>query len=151
MDEWIKEHTIQTQDGFFHQHQEYFEEWTYDFGPTRLVQILRFKDGRLIHIKSGSYGGKTEERPKSRIPIIALGNSKAQVVSKWGRPNDVAKRTEMRRFYGARGVLIQQSVQIEEWTYDFGPHRLIRIVSFEDGKLVSNKSRGYGTKKINPD
>lgn len=32
------------------------EEWTYNFGPTRFLYILRFKNGRLIHIRTGEYG-----------------------------------------------------------------------------------------------
>jgi hypothetical protein len=32
------------------------EEWTYDFGPQRLVQYLRFEQGQLVQVESGNYG-----------------------------------------------------------------------------------------------
>jgi hypothetical protein len=33
---------------------------------------------------------------------------------------------------------------IDEWTYNFGPHRLMQVVVFENGVLVDVKSAGYG-------
>jgi hypothetical protein len=33
------------------------ETWTYDRGPRELVRFLTFRDGRLIRIAEGSYGG----------------------------------------------------------------------------------------------
>lgn len=35
-------------------------------------------------------------------------------------------------------------VQVEEWTYNFGPHRLLRVVRFEDGVVVGTRHVGYG-------
>ncbi|WP_223633384.1 DUF2845 domain-containing protein [Corallococcus sp. EGB] len=32
------------------------EEWTYNFGPHRLMQVAIFRDGRLVDVRSGSYG-----------------------------------------------------------------------------------------------
>lgn len=32
------------------------EEWTYDFGPNKFIQFLRFEGGRLRRITHGSYG-----------------------------------------------------------------------------------------------
>jgi hypothetical protein len=30
--------------------------WTYNFGPTRLVYLLTFLEGKLVKIETGSYG-----------------------------------------------------------------------------------------------
>lgn len=35
-------------------------------------------------------------------------------------------------------------VQVEEWTYNFGPHRLMRVVRFEDGVVAATDHLGYG-------
>jgi hypothetical protein len=32
------------------------EEWTYNFGPTRFMRILRFENGILTSIRVGGYG-----------------------------------------------------------------------------------------------
>ena len=34
------------------------DEWTYDFGRNRFIQYLTFEQGRLVAVKSGSYGHK---------------------------------------------------------------------------------------------
>jgi hypothetical protein len=30
--------------------------WTYNFGPSRLIYRLTFRDGKLTHIETGGYG-----------------------------------------------------------------------------------------------
>jgi hypothetical protein len=32
------------------------EEWTYNFGPTRFIYFLRFKNGQLVEIRTGDHG-----------------------------------------------------------------------------------------------
>jgi hypothetical protein len=36
--------------------QKTFEEWTYNFGPNRLQQVVVFENGKLIEVKSAGYG-----------------------------------------------------------------------------------------------
>ena len=35
-------------------------------------------------------------------------------------------------------------VQIEEWTYNFGPRRLMRVIRFENGLVTNVTALGYG-------
>ena len=35
-------------------------------------------------------------------------------------------------------------VVVEEWTYNFGPRRLMRVIRFENGIVTSVKRLGYG-------
>ena len=35
-------------------------------------------------------------------------------------------------------------ILVEEWTYNFGPRRLMRIIKFENGIVVAVKRLGYG-------
>jgi hypothetical protein len=32
------------------------DEWYYNFGPTRFIQIFRFENGKLVTIENGNYG-----------------------------------------------------------------------------------------------
>jgi len=32
------------------------EEWTYNFGPQRFLQIYRFENGEVVEMKFGDYG-----------------------------------------------------------------------------------------------
>ncbi|RKH17928.1 DUF2845 domain-containing protein [Corallococcus sp. CA047B] len=38
------------------------EEWTYNFGPHRLMQVAIFRDGRLVDVRSGNYGSELPEK-----------------------------------------------------------------------------------------
>ena len=35
-------------------------------------------------------------------------------------------------------------VIVEEWTYNFGPRKLMRIIRFENGLVADVKELGYG-------
>jgi hypothetical protein len=37
-----------------------------------------------------------------------------------------------------------EEVLIEEWTYNFGPRRLMRVIRFENGLVTSVSELGYG-------
>jgi len=32
------------------------DEWYYNFGPTRFIQIFKFENGKLVTIENGNYG-----------------------------------------------------------------------------------------------
>lgn len=33
-----------------------YDEWVYNFGSHRFIQIVRFKDGRVVTMETGNYG-----------------------------------------------------------------------------------------------
>jgi hypothetical protein len=53
--------------------------------------------------------------------------------------------TQGRRVCGSSVATIIEVV-IDDWTYDFGNNRFLHFVKFEDGKLVTVTSGGYGKK-----
>ena len=90
--------------------------------------------------------------------LVQTGDSAYDVKSLCGPPDDVQQRTEKRRVrravqrecaQGPCTIVIDDEVeiQIELWTYDFGPQRFLQYLTFEEGKLVHVKSGGYGHKK----
>ena len=79
--------------------------------------------------------------------IVSLGDRSYDVRTRCGDPDDKSERMERRRV----GVRVRNAlrplagdleehryidVKIEEWTYDSGKNRLIRVLSFEDGRLI---------------
>lgn len=36
------------------------DEWTYDFGKRRFLHYVTFEDGRLVQVRTGSYGYKDD-------------------------------------------------------------------------------------------
>jgi len=81
--------------------------------------------------------------------VVAVGDRKFDLLKKCGEPALVEGRTKersvkvwdpVRRFL--RGVTV--TVEVEEWTYNFGPHRFYYVVRMEDGRIVAIESGGRG-------
>jgi hypothetical protein len=85
--------------------------------------------------------------------LVLEGDYKLQVLQKCGPPTYSQNRVEFRSVL-LRGSGIQQpgldivnqvQVNIEEWTYDFGPHRFMQALYFENDRLLRTKDLDYGT------
>ena len=84
------------------------------------------------------------------------GDTMSMVVGNCGEPTWVDSREEWRmRAVPAGAILdgwyvagyprvVQVLTHIEEWTYDLGRNKFTRILTFEDGFLISIKTGGYG-------
>lgn len=102
---------------------------------------------------SGAKGLRCDQK------LVVVGDSIHRVLSRCGEPNDLRKRTETRvvrnAIQSACGVEQAQtctriveryvSVEIQEWVYDFGPQRLLRNLTFENGSLVKVQADGFGS------
>jgi len=69
---------------------------------------------------------------RSGIPASRYRHSRAQV--------HPAKSSEELLIH-TRSV---EEVLVEEWTYNFGPRRLMRVIRFENGLVTSVRELGYG-------
>lgn len=49
--------------------------------------------------------------------------------------------TDRELAYHNRSVV---EVDVETWTYNFGPHQFMREVTFQDGKVIDIETLGYG-------
>jgi Protein of unknown function (DUF2845) len=81
--------------------------------------------------------------------IIDKGSSSAEVTSFCGAPTQVDRTTAYRG--GATTVNSDgrvtgtgADIQIEYWTYNFGPNLLMERLRIEDGIVVDVQSLGYG-------
>ena len=129
------------------------EEWVYNFGPTQLLYFLRFRNGVLSDIETGGYG-YTEGRPadpgvQCTSESLAKGRRKVEVIRYCGEPASVDVREEERARTvfdkrSKRTTELRKTVTVEEWTYNFGPNRLLYVFTFENGKVVDVKTLGYG-------
>lgn len=85
--------------------------------------------------------------------LVMEGDYKLQVLQKCGAPTYQESRVEYRgailRGSGQNqpGVdfIRQDAVNIDEWTYDFGPHRFMQWLYFENGRLLLIKDLSYGS------
>lgn len=131
-------------EGIWYHASRTIDEWTYDRGFNRLVRILTFKDGVLERIATGGYGPMPASGSDDRVGILSVGQSRSQVVLTWGQPRFTEQHQRQKTWRGRRGTVLQRMVTIDTWTYDFGPHRLIRVLTFEDGKLIAIRTGARG-------
>jgi hypothetical protein len=94
--------------------------------------------------------------------IVSTGDSRYDVRSVCGEPDDATQRVEYRTRQGRvvgpctrhgkklRCTHTEETVVevvIDEWTYDFGRNRFIQYLTFEQGQLASIKTGSYGHKQ----
>ena len=101
-------------------------------------------------IPAGARADTTLRCPSGQL--VSLGDGLADVRAACGAPTWAAHRTAVRlvasgaaraRWRGVREVVLE-SMAIDEWRYDWGPDRLIRLLTFENDVLVRIWTRGYG-------
>jgi len=84
--------------------------------------------------------------------IISRGDPMAKVLALCGQPAQQTQRLVSRsQTIGTRIIdgqtvfdTISATVEVSKWVYDFGPQRLMRELTFEDGTLVRIRTLGRG-------
>ncbi|MGH3429199.1 MAG: DUF2845 domain-containing protein [Terriglobales bacterium] len=77
--------------------------------------------------------------------IINEGVTKAVVLASCGTPTQVGNRSgALEPAFGEVTPPSSDDGQIDVWTYNFGPTRLMQRIWFEDGLVKRVESLGYG-------
>ena len=80
--------------------------------------------------------------------LVLVGDTRASVHSKCGDPADVTHGTILRRptylFNGRLYYGDEIAVEVETWTYNFGPNKFMRRVRFVDGIVENVETLDYG-------
>lgn len=82
--------------------------------------------------------------------LVTDGDSADKVEALCGPPSSVQSREILRRpirWYRGRPYYLSYEplpVQVEYWTYNLGPSKLMRRLKFEDGLLVEVETLGHG-------
>lgn len=79
--------------------------------------------------------------------IITRGDHAEKMLRFCGEPASVQSRLQTRGYISEFGRVfpgIVEEVVIEEWTYNLGPHQLIKVVRLENGFVTEIKQLGYG-------
>jgi hypothetical protein len=72
--------------------------------------------------------------------IIMRGSSSAELASFCGDPAQVSKSSS----YSSGAVGSVEQIDVEIWTYNFGPNQFMERVRIENGLVVQIDSLGYG-------
>jgi hypothetical protein len=78
--------------------------------------------------------------------LMSDGDPSDKVLAYCGEPASVERREILRGYGYHRGVTVHSSyeVAVEMWTYNFGPHKLMYRLRFEDGLLVDVDTLSHG-------
>jgi hypothetical protein len=123
------------------------DDWTYNFGPQRFMYVVSLEGGKVVAIERAGYGYDPElvRAPRTSKPAscdsssLRVGVIMLDLLARCGEPasKDVRQVQRLRPTGEA-------SVELEIWTYDFGPRQFMHLVTLEDGKVVSVERGGYG-------
>ncbi|MCK9459044.1 MAG: DUF2845 domain-containing protein [Proteobacteria bacterium] len=75
--------------------------------------------------------------------VVEMSDSKYLVESKCGEPT-FTDATRVTRVSERGDEVLQEFVEVEDWLYDFGPNRLVVVLTFEKDRLIGMRSFGYG-------
>ncbi|HYM34147.1 MAG TPA: DUF2845 domain-containing protein [Steroidobacteraceae bacterium] len=80
--------------------------------------------------------------------LVLAGDTRSSVRHKCGEPVDVTHKTVLRRpsyvFHGRIYYGDEVAVDVESWTYNFGPNKFMRRVRFVDGIVEDVETLDYG-------
>jgi hypothetical protein len=79
--------------------------------------------------------------------LVSPGDRMFEVLQLCGEPDYREVRDDkrfFRIFRDGRFIEILEEVEVEEWTYNLGPYQFIRILRFENGRLVEIETGDYG-------
>lgn len=102
----------------------------FQIGSVFLFFFFSFSVERALALRCGSQ-------------IVSPGDPRSEVREKCGEPAWIEERTEEQALETRKGAL-RRFIHTEEWIYNFGPSEFIRVLLFNNGKLVNIETRGYG-------
>ncbi len=144
IDRWLEEIVDLPDTNFEHRITRINERWVYNPGPTQFLRIITFKDSKVLSIDTGGRGFTPEPGTQHcNFDIISLGSTTAEVNARCGEPDLIDQRYETitRRIAGGRR---QVTVTVDEWTFNLGPTRFMRTLTFRNGNLVDIQTNEKG-------
>jgi hypothetical protein len=129
--------------------------WTYDFGPSQFIQVVRIVRGRVTAIGRGSWGYADSQPWRGRPAkatcepaVLSAGKLTLEILSRCGEPATIDEwEEETSVVVGVDGPIARTDVvyrRIALWTYDFGPSQFLRFVRVEDGWVTRVDTGSYG-------
>lgn len=111
-----------------------YDVWYYNFGPRQLMRRFLFRDGQLLREDTLGYG--VDEIGAGCNPLRDYRDlSAGELVARCGEPASrrVMNDTVVRR--PAPGVERWRDLRREEWIYDFGDARSLRLLRLVNGRV----------------
>jgi len=117
-------------------------EWLITFEDGSLPRLVQIRNGKVDRVETLSRA-VTPDEDRCRRNGLSLGTSTAEVHLACGAPDDVDVSVTTNTIV-RKGLSYQTTAERQRWTYNFGSNRLLRFFEFENGRLVSKSTGGYG-------
>lgn len=112
-----------------------FDVWYYNFGPRQFMRRLVFREGRLVHEDTLGYG--FNEIGNDCDPNRLLGGlSAGELIARCGEPASRRDDSDIIVWRPSLGIEQWRDQRREEWVYDFGDNRMLRVVRLVDGQVT---------------
>jgi len=118
---------------------EIIERWIYAGGGGDLMRLVELRRGKISGIQTLAVRGAPPGRCAQMI--FSAPTTTGQVELKCGEPEDRSAWRELRTVV-VRGKSVSRVVERETWVYVLGAGRLLRVLEFEDGKLIGTETGG---------
>jgi hypothetical protein len=122
-----------------------------NIAPMRISTLLDGKLALLAMLCLSAFGAAhAGDSFRCGSKLVSTGDSRSLVRNRCGTPADITQGVLLRRplvvGHGRTTFLGDQlvEVQVETWTYNFGPNRLMRRLRFVDGTLEEIEVLDYG-------
>ena len=113
-----------------------YDVWYYNFGPRQLMRQLVFRDGLLERERTLGYG--VDAIGEDCDPNRLLGGlSAGELFARCGEPASRRSHTDTLVRRPAPGLERWRDQRREDWIYDFGDRRFVRVVRVVDGRVVA--------------
>ena len=91
-------------------------------------------------------GAATADSMRCGSKLMTDGDPSDKVLAYCGEPASIERREILRGYGYHRGLTVHSAyeVSVEMWTYNFGPHKLMYRLRFEDGLLVDVDTLSHG-------
>ena len=111
-----------------------FDVWYYNFGPRQLMRQLIFRDGVLVREDTLGYGVAALGGDCNPSRDYA-GYSAGELIARCGEPATRRSRTDTVVRRPTPGIELWRDQRREEWVYDFGDARSLRILQLVNGRV----------------
>ncbi|HOX71159.1 DUF2845 domain-containing protein [Dokdonella sp.] len=135
-DSWIGVDVIGRDTPLERQSEVQWSAWYYNFGPRALMQRLVFRDGELQGTETLGYGVR-EIGDDCRANMDFTGMSNGELVARCGEPAARREASDTVVYRPGPSIENWREQRREEWTYDFGDTRLLRVLHLLNGKVMS--------------
>lgn len=122
------------------------DEWTFDAGPTELMQTYRFENGNLAEIRTVGYGRLNDVTNDTcrNGESLAVGDTTVQAYLKCGEPLSKEKQPDKTTETTEGKKKVRTTISVVEWTYRYGRNLPGYTLTIENGTVTGIRARKFG-------